>query len=82
MEANELTRMDEATMNEAVDRISDIPGVREGTVQGVWATFNCDTDKVQGAVSAALKVRGVEVYKVERNDGFVSVALTEYVDDL
>lgn len=79
--AKEITRIDEATMNEAVDRISDIPGVRSNTVQGVWATFRV-TENFEGAISAALKSRGVVIYKVERADGFLSIALEDYADEL
>ena len=83
MEANELTRMDEATMNDAIHTITNLPGVTEGTNNTVWCTFNASDDtQFQGAVSAAQKARGVVLHKAEREDGFVSVVLEDYKDEI
>ena len=82
MEAQETTRMDEATMKDAVDSITSLPGVTEGTNNTVWCTFNASDDtQFHGAVSAALKCRGVVLHKAEREEGFVSVMLEDYADE-
>jgi len=78
----QTTRMDDATLDDAVDRITNHDGVREGSRSDVWVTFKCDPDKVQGAVQAVLHVRGVVIHKVERQDGFLSVVLEDYADEL
>jgi len=78
----QTTRMDETTMNDAVDRITSLPGVTEGTNNTVWCTFNASDDtQFSGAVSAALKCRGVVLHKADREEGFVSVMLEEYAED-
>jgi len=77
----EITRIDEATMNEAVERISELPGVNANTVSDVWATFDCKKN-LQGAIDAALKERGVVVHKVDRGDEFLSIVLEKYADEL
>lgn len=82
MEAKEPTRMDESTMNDAVGRITSLPGVTEGTNNTVWCTFNAsDGTQFSGAVSAALKCRGVVLHKADREEGFVSIVLEEYADE-
>lgn len=83
MSQKELSRTDEATMNDAVRMLTDLPGVTEGTNNGVWCTFNASDDtQFQGAVSLAMKCRGVVLHKAERQDGFVSVVLEDYKDEI
>jgi hypothetical protein len=73
--------MDEAAMDDAVHRITNVPGVEANTVQGVWATFTVK-DNLPAAIQAANQNRDVVIHKVERSDGFLSVALEEYADEL
>ena len=83
MEAQETTRMDETTMTDAVDEITSLPGVTEDTNNTVWCTFTASDDtQFSGAVSAALKCRGVVLHKADREEGFVSVVLEKFADDV
>jgi len=78
----QTTREDEFTLEEAQLMITGVEGVEEGSNSDVWATFQCDNGRVQDALDVALDARGVVVHKVERQDGFLSVALEDYADEL
>lgn len=73
--------MDKATMDDAINKITDLPDVSEGTNNTVWCTFRADDDTAfAGAVCAAQKARGVILHKADRREGFVSIVLEEYAD--
>jgi len=77
------TRMDEQTMADAIHSITELPGVTKGTNNVVWCTFNASDDtQFAGAVESAMKARGVKLHKADRSEGFVSVVLEKYEDEV
>lgn len=78
----EVTRTDEFELNEAVEQITELPNTREGTVGKVWATFHTDPEEVGAVCEMAFKNRDVVMWKADRKEGRVSIALEKFTDYL
>jgi hypothetical protein len=82
-DASDVTRTDKFALDEAVDTITDLPGVRNQTQSDVWATFRCDdATNFHAVLEAAARNRDVVVYKAEFSDKAVSIALEKFADRL
>ena len=75
-------RMDRATLTAAVEHIRELPNTELNTKADVWATFRTEPDEVMAACEIASKERGVVMWKADRKEGFVSIALEDYTDKL
>jgi len=80
--ADDLTRDDEITLDEAVDFITDIDSARNSTRSEVWAVIHVDTEEFDEALSTAVSQPGVVVHKAVRTDGAISIALQKFADEL
>jgi len=79
----EITRTDEFTLDEAIDRIT---ANRDATYcvskkDGVWAVITC-SGTFGETLAAAVEDRDVLVRNADRDDGKVSVALKKFNDYL
>ena len=78
----EVTRTDEFALTEAVEQITELPNTQEGTVGKVWATFHTDPEEVGAVCEMAFKNRDVVMWKADRKEGNVSIALEKFTDYL
>jgi len=81
-ETPEITRMDNVELDEAIERITELPNTRLGTRGKVWATFHTDADEVAAVCEIAFKEPNVVMRKADAKDGCVSIALEKFVDYL
>lgn len=78
----ELTRTDEFALEEAVEQITQLPNTKQDTVGKVWATFRTDPEEVGAVCETAFKNRDVVMWKADRKEGRVSIALEKFADHL
>jgi len=81
-ESPEISRTNEFTLEEAVGNITELPNTRKGTVGKVWATFHTDPEEVSAVCETAFKTRGIVMWKADRKDGHVSIALEKFAEYL
>ena len=78
----EVTRTDSFELDEAVDQICELPNTRKVTVGKVWATFHTEPEEVGAVCEVAFKNRDVVMWKADRKEGRVSIALEKFADYL
>jgi len=81
--ADDLTRADEYTLDEAVDfMVNSADSARVMTHADVWAVVHVDTDEFGDVLSTAVDTSDVVVHNADRSKGAVSIALEKFADEL